>query len=227
MISFTHKVHARSRSLKLKIEKDGQVVVVTPPRISAAQVTAFITSHLSWIEQTRAQLLQRQVFSQTSDSVSLFGQAYPRKVSFEPTEASGVKLQNGELVIALIPDLKHPQGSPTVIQTQIDRFVQRTAEKYIIPRTHQLAKVMNIEFKNITLRHQKSRWGSCSSQGNLNFNWRLVHYPTEVIDYVIIHELAHRRQMNHSAAFWNIVKQYDPAFSQHRGWLKRHGSSLD
>ena len=85
---------------------------------------------------------------------------------------------------------------------------------------------MDINFNSITLREQKTRWGSCSSKGNLNFNWRLVHYRPEIIDYVIIHELAHRTHMNHSAKFWQLVEKYDPEYRKHRGFLKRHGMAV-
>jgi predicted metal-dependent hydrolase len=85
---------------------------------------------------------------------------------------------------------------------------------------------MDISFGSISLREQKSRWGSCSSLGNLNFNWRLAHHPPAVIDYVIIHELAHRLHMDHSSAFWSVVKKYDPEHLKHQGWLKRRGLQL-
>ncbi len=85
---------------------------------------------------------------------------------------------------------------------------------------------MNTSINKITLRQQKTRWGSCSSAGNLNFNWRLVHYPPEVIDYVIIHELAHRTHMDHSSSFWQLVARYDPDHLKHRNWLKKHGVSV-
>ena len=104
-----------------------------------------------------------------------------------------------------------------------------TAEKYIRQRAEQVAKKMQIDFRGLTLRQQKSRWGSCSSRGNLNFNWRLVHYPPQIIDYVIIHELAHRREMNHSAAFWRLVGHYDSEYKQHRQELakKRYNEHYD
>ena len=80
---------------------------------------------------------------------------------------------------------------------------------------------MDIAYQRISLRQQSSRWGSCSSRGNLNFNWRLVHYPPAIIDYVIIHELAHRLEMNHSKKFWAIVKKFDSEYLIHKGQLRK------
>ena len=85
---------------------------------------------------------------------------------------------------------------------------------------------MGVTFNRITIRDQKTRWGSCSSKGNLNFNWRLVLAHVPVLDYVVIHELAHRREMNHSSRFWDIVGEMMPDYQIHRRWLREHGGSL-
>lgn len=93
-------------------------------------------------------------------------------------------------------------------------------------RTALYAERMQVSYKRITIRDQKTRWGSCSAAGNLNFNWRLVLAPREVLDYVVIHELAHRIEMNHSAAFWRIVEAEMPDYRKFRDWLKKNGSFL-
>ena len=93
-------------------------------------------------------------------------------------------------------------------------------------RTALYAERMQVSYKRITIRDQKTRWGSCSTAGNLNFNWRLVLAPREVLDYVVIHELAHRREMNHSAAFWRIVEAEMPDYRIYLDWLKKNGSFL-
>ena len=93
-----------------------------------------------------------------------------------------------------------------------DRFRQRAVY---------YAGMMGVTFGNITIRNQKTRWGSCSGKGNLNFNYKLYFLPAELMDYVIIHELAHRRHMNHSAAFWQVVEQYCPEWRTARARL--HG----
>lgn len=85
---------------------------------------------------------------------------------------------------------------------------------------------MGVTYNKITIRDQKTRWGSCSSKGNLNFNWRLVLAPVPVLDYVVVHELAHRREMNHSSRFWDIVGEMMPDYQAHRRWLRDHGAAL-
>lgn len=85
---------------------------------------------------------------------------------------------------------------------------------------------MNLEYNRIFIRSQKTRWGSCSRLKNLSFNWRLVMAPIEVIDYLIVHEMAHIEEMNHSASFWRLVEKACPDYKAHRRWLKEHGPAL-
>lgn len=93
--------------------------------------------------------------------------------------------------------------------------------KQILPaRIQYYAKIMGVTYGRITLREQKTRWGSCSSKGNLNFNWKLALMPDEILDYVVVHELAHRMEMNHSDKFWKIVENVLPDYRERRKWLK-------
>ena len=85
---------------------------------------------------------------------------------------------------------------------------------------------MQVTYGRITIRDQKSRWGSCSGKGNLNFNWRLILAPEEVLDYVVVHELAHRLEMNHSVRFWGHVERVLPDYKDRRLWLRKNGDGL-
>ena len=100
------------------------------------------------------------------------------------------------------------------------------AADYIPGRVALFAPLLGVTYRNITIRCQRSRWGSCSSQGNLNFNCLLMLVPKDVLDYVVVHELCHRKQMNHSAAFWAEVEKMVPNWKQHRKWLKDNGNAL-
>ena len=92
-------------------------------------------------------------------------------------------------------------------------------------RVRRHAEAMGVTYGKITIRHQKTRWGSCSAEGNLNFNCLLMLMPEEIRDYVVIHELAHRKEMNHSPAFWKIVEAQMPDYQEKRRWLKEEGGT--
>lgn len=88
------------------------------------------------------------------------------------------------------------------------------------------AAIMGVTYHRISIREQKTRWGSCSSAGNLNFNWRLIFAPEQVLDYVVIHELAHRKEMNHSKAFYQVVANVMPDYKKWQNWLRDNGQTL-
>lgn len=120
---------------------------------------------------------------------------------------------------------KQASALPAFTQEQC-REIAGQAARQIPPRVELLAKRMGISYGRISLRWQKTRWGSCSSKGNLNFNRLLVLTPPQVQDYVIIHELCHRKEMNHSPAFWALVMQAMPDYPRWKHWLKTEGSQL-
>lgn len=104
----------------------------------------------------------------------------------------------------------------------VTREAQEKARQMIRRRVEYYAERMGVTYGRISMRNQKTRWGSCSSQGNLNFNYRLIFVPERLMDYVIVHELAHRRQMNHSGEFWKEVERYMPDYRARREELKRY-----
>lgn len=114
---------------------------------------------------------------------------------------------------------------PAITDAQIQEMTQQARE--VIPRrvTH-YASILGVDYGRITIRHQRTRWGSCSGKGNLNFNCLLMAVPTEVLDYVVVHELCHRKEMNHSPRFWAQVEKIIPDYKTHRQWLKDHAQTL-
>ena len=106
------------------------------------------------------------------------------------------------------------------------RQLSHQAAQYIPPRVALYAERIGVSYGRITIRHQRTRWGSCSTKGNLNFNCLLMLTPPEVIDYVIVHELCHRKEMNHSARFWTLVASILPDYTEQKRWLREHGGVI-
>ena len=125
-----------------------------------------------------------------------------------------------------IEERKKEQGIFAQVSGEELQMLTTAAKREIPGIVERYAKIMGVDYGRITIRHQKTRWGSCSSKGNLNFNCYLMLAPQEVLEYVVVHELAHRREMNHSKAFWKIVEQYKPNYKWSKRWLKEEGVKL-
>lgn len=112
------------------------------------------------------------------------------------------------------------------ISLQKVKELAEQAKEYIPQRVDHYAEIIGVTYGRITIRNQRTRWGSCSGKGNLNFNCLLMMMPKEIIDYVIVHELCHRKEMNHSTAFWKEVENVLPDYREYRMWLKENGGSF-
>ena len=133
-------------------------------------------------------------------------------------------------MVAEIPETKYYpplQGSGQIHQTSppailLQKWLTKQAEAAILRQVQTRAVQMGVHPASISIRSQRTRWGSCSTRGTLSFNWRLIMAPPEVLDYVVVHELAHMKQKNHSKAFWAVVGQYCPHYLKYRLWLKQN-----
>lgn len=108
----------------------------------------------------------------------------------------------------------------------LERRYRNMARELFTNRVAYYHKFTGGNYTSITIRDQKSRWGSCSSRGTLSFNYRLIFAPAGVLDYVVVHELCHLTHMNHSKDFWNMVESIMPTYKQYKNWLKEHGHEL-
>ncbi len=122
--------------------------------------------------------------------------------------------------------MKVPAGGKDAAEVAITSFLKNKATKLIPDRVTTLSTRLGKKPAKVSIRSQKSRWGSCSSRGTLSFNWRLVMVPPEILDYVILHELVHLEEPNHSPRFWQKLAASDPECQQHRRWLRENQSYL-
>ena len=166
--------------------------------------------------------------SLTSDLTLIMKIPYP--VSF--AEAERLLSTKEHWILKKYHELKQAQENtpkstltPTQKKALEDRYRQ-AAREYFPARVAYYESILGVTHGSIHIRDQKTRWGSCSAKGNLNFNWRLMLAPPRVLDYVVVHELCHRKEMNHSKAFWNAVEMVLPDYKELRKWLRDNGSSL-
>ncbi|MBV8503744.1 MAG: M48 family metallopeptidase [Paucibacter sp.] len=130
---------------------------------------------------------------------------------------SGIELLDGQILCVGLP----PSATEDQLRETIQAWLQRRARAVFEPRCAHFAALLGVEMKHMRLTSAQTRWGSASADGTIRLNWRLVHYAPSIIDYVVAHELAHLREMNHSPAFWAVVRSVLPDFEDARGRLKQ------
>ncbi len=210
-----------SKRLSLKVEYPNQVIISAPKRFPKKIINRFVEDHQDWITAQIKKITAQHQQVETDDQIMIFGKMYQKSQNYINNQEQGIFILQDQLLINF-PD----SAIKKIIKKEIKLFLKATARTYLYQRTPTLAKNLKLSYSSLTLREQKSRWGSCSSKNSINLNWRLVHYPPAVIDYVIIHELAHLVHHNHSKSFWLLVAKHDPEYKEHRTYLKKYGVTL-
>lgn len=145
-----------------------------------------------------------------------------RILCFLSEKASWIRMQQGKM-----QERENMRQQARIhLDAAQEKELRERAKSVLAQRTAYFARQVGVTYGRITVRDQKTRWGSCSQTGNLNFNFRLILAPLEVLDYVVVHELCHRRQMNHSAQFWQEVAQVFPDYRERKAWLTENGWRL-
>ncbi|MBT5855109.1 M48 family metallopeptidase [bacterium] len=205
----------RRRSLCIQVKPDNSVVVLAPRFVSKGAIDRFVTTKIDWIRSHQSRnkdSIQNPIVWASGGEVPYLGQSY-KLIESQGDEAC-FRVSNGSLVI---PDL---EGQ--ALQKKVMNWMRNCATDVITDRVEWYAAQMGLQPKEIKFRKMKSRWGSCSSRGTVSFNWIMLQAPLEVVDYVVVHELAHLKEMNHSKRFWDIVEVYSPNWKVHRQWLRRN-----
>lgn len=217
---------SKRRSIGFQIAPDG--LRVTAPRwVTLAQIEQAIGEKQSWIlsklEERHAQLeRRRQSAMRWEDGASLpyFGSTLTLRIA--PARRTTITYQDGsrELHVGM------PEGaSEQQLKDKVKRWLQQEAHRVFSERLPLYAEKLGVAYHSMTLSNAGTRWGSCTSQGKIRLNWRLIHFRLELIDYVIAHELSHLREMNHSPRFWATVESIFPDFESARKTLRQHAAA--
>ncbi|KUK79622.1 MAG: hypothetical protein XD95_0253 [Microgenomates bacterium 39_7] len=217
--SLRHPV--RVKKVTLKVEPPDRVIVSAPKRVSKKVIEDFVTQNEGWIKKQLIKLSSQLDQVESDTQIMIFGIKYNKMYIADHLRPLGISIEE-EKIIFNFPHISEI-NQEKIIKKELKLFLKKSARTFLEKQLSQYAKLMNVKYQRLTLREQKTRWGSCSGQDRISLNWRLVHYPPEVINYVIVHELAHLVQRNHSRQFWQLVAQYDPEYSEHRSYLRKYG----
>lgn len=209
----------RARRYILRLRADGAARVTVPRGGSLVEARRFAEKNVPWLEQ---QLLGQASRSDRTQTWPAGTEIFFRgeRVRLEPGNDGQTALIRfgGETVP--VADIAAD------LRPAIERHLRALAAQELPARVFELAALHQLPVQRVTVRNQKSRWGSCSRRGTISLNWRLVQTPFFVRDYLVLHELAHLKEMNHSRRFWNEVAQFCPDFREAERWLKQHSRLL-
>lgn len=215
------------RTIGLKVSDSG-LVVHAPMRLSLSALAKLVESKSGWIEQKLATRQQRQIPAlqwQSGESFLFKGEAIPLVVTSGLLRASAI-VKDGKLQVTVPTQHHHTKTGETIIQKKIIRWYQEQALADFTKRIEMGANQLGVNPPPIKLSNARSRWGSCSSRGEIRLSWRLIQTSPTLIDYVVAHELAHLKEMNHSPRFWAIVKSLYPNYKQSESALKVQSALL-
>lgn len=153
------------------------------------------------------------------------GDLFTLKVVEYSGKLTKVGLSGNNIVIRLHKDKTHEERNRE-IRIKLEQWYRTMARESILERINWFQKILQVKCNDVRIKEQKTRWGSCSLKGNLNFNWRIVMAPSDIIDYIVVHELCHLIHMNHSRDYWQLVEKYIPDYRDRRNWLTKKGMGL-
>jgi predicted metal-dependent hydrolase len=222
-VSYTLKRSLRAKNVWLRIGIGTGLEVVVPAGMSAKELGGVLERKQAWIQSQMVRIGHHQGTTRgrvlrDGAMLPLLGEERRLRVLKSRGQLAAVKLVDGEIVAAVADD------SADTLKSALESWYRNTARKEITRRVLKLQDGRNVG--RIAIKDQKTRWGSCSSKGNLNFNWRLVMAPPRIIDYLILHELAHLECPNHSKRFWDKLRKICPDYEKCDLWLKENGRNL-
>jgi hypothetical protein len=207
----------KARRYILRVKPDGTLRVTIPRGGSRAEAVAFMGRHLSWVNRERARVRRERGPGQWTHGSTILVAGVAERIRIEARETGLVACYAGRSVNV---------ESVLDVRAEIERDLRSLAKERLVPRVHALAAQHQLTVARVTIRNQRSRWGSCSRMGAIALNFRLVQMPPDISDYVLIHELMHLKQQNHGRRFWALVEQAYPSFRDAERWLRREGRGL-
>lgn len=223
-VPYSLRISPRARKVWLKVDSGGGLEVVVPRRMPLSGLDGIIKEKAGWIlgkirsaETERARAARPRF--RNGAMLPYLGELYRLEVVEDGHAPPSATLVHGRIRACVAPPGREPSVRDAVVG-----WYKAEAERYISHRVKRLGNGSKV--RGISIRDQKTRWGSCSSSGRLNFNWRLIMTPPGVVDYLVIHELVHLERPDHSKEFWKRVEARCPDYHEHEAWLKGEGRGL-
>ena len=218
------KSRKRRKTISLQISDKSELVIAAPHFTPISEINRFVQEKQDWISKAiqkhkEALINNRAKEYTTGEHFYYLGKSYPLEVFFEPLENAGVVLWNDQFYL-------NAQENKDLRKHYFVLWYKKKANKYISERVDFFSRMLKLQPGSLKITSAESRWGSCSEDNNIAFSFRLIMAKPEVIDYVVVHELMHITEKNHSAKFWKLVESIMPQYKLHRRWLKDKNSKF-
>jgi predicted metal-dependent hydrolase len=208
----------RARRLSMRVLPSTGLEVVVPRGVSLRDAAAFVEREQRWVLGALARLAGFEPPAGLADGSRVPYLGGQLRVCLSNATRTRIRREDDALHLALSPGVTVSRVVEAWFRAEAGRVLRERAELHAV--------ALGVTFGRVTIRDTRSRWGSCSSRGNLNFSWRLLLAPWAVMDYVAAHEVAHLVELNHSPRFWSLVESRCPSFREQRAWLRQHGREL-
>ena len=218
MVEIHKLVRSKRKTLSLIVETDGTLTVRAPLRMKEADIRQFVEAKKDWIKRKQAQALKDAVPPRqyvNGEKFLYLGEKVPLRI-----------IPDGKPALVMERVFKLTKPAQPQAESVFEAWYKKQARTVLSERVEFFARKYEFKVGKIRISSARTRWGSYSSKGTLSLTWRLVMAPLEIIDYVVVHELCHLKEMNHSRAFWARVETILPDYKRRRKWLKEHGGTL-
>ena len=221
-------IRSKRRTIAISFDRDGNLIVKAPLWVSLCDIESFLLQKTDWITQTGERLKQsrqeeksKRLPLENGDIVWYLGEKRILSIMREERKTGRIKCAMDRIIMWIPYDAGYEFKLAL-----LEKWYRKEAGILLNEKAEEFADLLHVTYQTIHIKDQKSRWGSCSGRGNLNFNWRIIMAPEPVCDYVVIHELCHLVHMNHSQEFWKLVESICPNYQQYKKWLKNNADTL-
>lgn len=210
----------RKKTISLQIGNNSELTIYAPHFTPVVEINRFVEEKQDWIDRAKrkqAKLLthHKEKAYVTGETFYYLGQSYPLEAYFEPLENAGVIFWNNQFFL-------NCPANPEMRRNYFVSWYKKKARQYLSERVDFYSSMLKLESGGLRITSAERRWGSCSEVNHLAFSFRLIMAPHNVVDYVVVHELMHIREKNHSSKFWNKVVEVTPDYKAQRRWLREH-----
>lgn len=234
-----HIVRSKRKTVCMSVNKDGSLTVKAPLRYpSDKEIADFVEQKIDWVLKQREIQEDREDMRlvrrfETDYSFPYLGEE--RLVEMQKGKKNTVAFEEGKIIIqtpyydALIKNYEAEENKSAIekLRSDLKKWYKKQASDYITKRVDYYKDIIGVTVNSVSIKSRKTQWGSCDSNGDITFSWRLVMACPEAIDYVVIHELCHRKHMDHSREFWKLVQKFMPDYKKQKQWLEENSVNLN